>query len=265
MSGQQPPPYPGPYGQQPPDGPPPGQPPPDGPPPGQPPPYPGPPGQPPPGQQPPPYPGPPAQPSPYPGPYGQPPAGQPGYPPQQYPAQQYPPQQYPQYAQQPYQGYPPTGYAPAPKQPPDSTARMIGWILAGTALVVGIAAFMTWGTIEFQGRSFDINGVTGSDVPGDDEAKDGIITLIFAIPVLGFGIVRAFGSLSLTAGIIGTVMGTLIALIGVADIVDIQDKKEDLEIVAGGVEVSIGIGLWLTLIGGIAMTVVGIFGIVKRR
>jgi hypothetical protein len=256
MSGQQPPPYPGPYGQQPPGQPPPGQ-----QPPGQ-----QPPGQPPPGQQPPPYPGPPAQPSPYPGQYGQPPAGQPGYPPQQYPAQQYPqyPQPYQGYPQQPYQGYPQTGYAPAPKQPPDSTARMIGWILAGTALVVGIAAFLTWGTIEFQGRSFDINGVTGSDVPGDDEAKDGIITLIFAIPVLGFGIVRAFGSLSLTAGIIGTVMGTLIALIGVADIVDIQDKKEEFEAI-GGVEVSIGIGLWLTLIGGVAMALVGIVGIVKRR
>jgi hypothetical protein len=253
MSGQQPPPYPGPYGQQPP-----GQ---------------QPPGQQPPGQQPPPYPGPPAQPSPYPGQYGQPPAGQ-GYPAQQYPTQQYPAQQYPQYGQQypqygqqPYQTYPPAGYGPAPKQPPDSTARMLGWVLAGTALVVGIAAFLTWGTVELGGQSFDINGVSGSDVPGDDEAKDGIITLIFAIPVLGFGVVRAFGSLSLTAGIIGTVMGALIALIAVIDIVDIQDKKDELGSVpgAGGIDVSVGIGLWLTLAGGIAMTLVGVAAIVKRR
>jgi hypothetical protein len=244
MSGQQPPPYPGPYGQQPP-----GQ---------QPPPAQQPPGQQPPGQQPPPYPGPPAQPSPYGGQYGQPPAGQPTY-----------PGQYPQYAgQQQYQGYPqqPGGYAPAQKQPPDSTARTIGWIIAASAVIVGIAAFLTWGTVEVAGQSFDINGVGGSDVPNDDEAKDGIITLIFAIPVLGFGIVRAFGSLSLTAGILATVMGGLISLIAIADIVDIQDQKDAIGALSGGnVEVSIGIGLWLTLIGGVIMTAVGIVGIVKRR
>jgi hypothetical protein len=229
MSEQQPPPYPGgPYGQQPP------------------------------GQQPP-YPGPPPQQSPYAGQYGQPDtSGQSAY-----------PSQYPQYAgQQGYQGYGqyPAQPPPGASQPPDSTARMIGWLIAATAAIVGVAAFLTWGTVELGGQSFDINGVSGSDVPGDDEAKDGIITLILAIPVLGFGIVRAFGPMQLTTGILGTVMGALITLIAIVDIADIQEKKDEIAALSGGsAEASVGIGLWLTLAGGILMAIVSVVGIIKRR
>jgi hypothetical protein len=234
MSGQQPPPYPGPYGQQPP-----GQ-------------------QPPQNPQQPPYPGPPAQPPPYPGQYGQPPPyGQ--QQPYATPYPQQPGQQ--QYAG--YQQYP--GYAPpAAKEPIDSTARMLGWIIAGTGLLVAIAAFLTWGTVEAFGESFDINGVTGSDVPGDNEARDGIITLILALPVIGFAVVRALGQLSLTAAIIGTVAGALLVLIAIVDIADISSTGDDLPGGGAGIEASIGIGLWLTLAGGIAMALVSIFGIVKR-
>lgn len=260
MSGQQPPPYPDPQGQQPP-------------------------GNQPPEQQPPPYPGPPAQPPPYPGQYGQPPPGQPPpgqQPPGQQPQQPYPPQPYPtqypyQQPQQPYQGqqypqqyggYPQQpGYAPAAKEPIDSTARMIGWAIAATGVLVAIAAFLTWGTVEGFGQSFDVNGVTGSDIPNDEDAKDGILTLILAIPVIGFAVVRGIGQLSLTAAIIGTVAGALVTLIAIVDIDDIASLEDEFGPGAGaaGVEASVGIGLWLTLAGGIAMALVSIFGIVKRR
>jgi hypothetical protein len=255
MSGQQPPPYPDPQGQQPPGDQPPGQ---------QPPRYPGPPAQ------PPPYPGPPAQPPPYPGQYGQPPPGQQPYP-TQYPQQPY------QQPQQPYQGQPypqqyggypqQPGYAPATKEPIDSTARMIGWVIAATGVLVAIAAFLTWGTVEAFGQSFDVNGVTGSDIPNDDDAKDGILTLILAIPVIGFAVVRGIGQLSLTAAIIGTVAGALVTLIAIVDIDDIASLEDQFGpgAAAAGVEASVGIGLWLTLAGGIAMALVSIFGIVKRR
>jgi hypothetical protein len=143
---------------------------------------------------------------------------------------------------------------------------MIGWLLAATAIVAAVAAFLTWGTIEALGESYDVNGVTGSDLPGDDEATDGIITLVFAIAVLGFGVVRAFGPLSLTAGIIGTVLGALISLVAIVDIADFQDKKDEARAISGGaVDASIGIGLWLTLAAGAAMLIVGVAGIVKRR
>jgi hypothetical protein len=261
MSGQQPPPSPDPDGQQPP-------------------------GDQSPGQQPPPYPGPPAQPPPYPGQYGQPPTGQPPpgqqpyptqYPQQPYQQTQQPYQQPYQQTQQPYQGQPypqqyggrpqQPGYGPATKEPIDSTARMIGWAIAATGVLVAIAAFLTWGTVEGFGQSFDVNGVTGSDIPNDDEAKDGILTLILAIPVIGFAVVRGIGQLSLTAAIIGTVGGALVTLIAIVDIDDIASLEDQFGpgAAAAGVEASVGIGLWLTLAGGIAMALVSIFGIVKRR
>jgi hypothetical protein len=243
MSGQQPPPYPGPYGQQPPGEQPPQH-------------HPQQPQNP---QQPPPYPGPPTQPPPYPGQYGQPPPyGQQQQPyPGPYPQQ--PGQQYPGYQQ--YPAYP----QPAAKEPIDSTARMLGWIIAGTGLLVAIAAFLTWGTIDAFGGSFDINGVTGSDVPGDDETKDGVLTLILAIPVVGFAVVRGIGHLSLTAAIIGTVAGALIVLIAIVDMADITSTGDDLPGGGAGIDASIGIGLWLTLVGGLAMALVSIVGIIKRR
>jgi len=279
MSGQQPPPYPGPYGeqpsgQQPPQDPeqPSGQPP-SGPQP--PPPSPQPPGpQPPPPnapQPPPPYPGPPPsqQPPPYPGQYGQqPPYGQQPYPPP-YPQQPY--QQQPPYAQQPYPGqpypgYPPQpGYPPAAKEPIDSAARTIGGVIVATGLLVAIAAFLTWGTIEGLGQSYDINGVTGSDFPGDDDVRDGVLTLILAIPVIGFGIVRSLGKLSLTAAIIGTVAGVLVVLIAIVDISDISSTGDELPNGGINIDTTVGVGLWLTLLGGIAMSLASVIGIVKRR
>jgi hypothetical protein len=252
MSGQQPPPYPGPYGQQPP-----GEQPPQSP------------QQPQNAQQPPPYPGPSAQPPPYPGQYGQPPQspGQYGQPPPYGQQQQPYPAPYPQQLGQQYGGYQQyPGYAPpAAKEPIDSTARVIGWIIAGTGLLVAIAAFLTWGTIDAFGGSFDINGVTGSDVPGDDETKDGVLTLILAIPAVGFAVVRAIGQLSLTAAIIGAVAGALIVLIAIVDMADISNTGDDLPGGGAGIEASIGIGLWLTLIGGLAMALASIVGIIKRR
>jgi len=282
MSGQQPPPYPGSYGEEPsgqqpqqpqqphrnPQQPPPEQPPPQGPQQQRP--------------QPPPYPGPPPsqQPPPYPGQYGQqPPYGQqqpypPQYPQQPYPGQSYPGQPYPQqpypgqpYPQQPYPGYPPPpGYPQsAAKEPIDSTARTIGWIIAATGLLVAIAAFLTWGTIEGFGQSYAINGVTGSDFPGDDKTRDGVLTLTLAIPAIGFAIVRALGKLSLTAAIIGTVAGVLVVLIAIIDIADISSNADDLPGSGVNIDTTVGVGLWLTLVGGIALAVASLIGIVKRR
>jgi hypothetical protein len=268
MSGQQPPPYPGSYGEEPsgqqpqnPQHPPrnPQQPPPQAPQQQRP--------------QPPPYPGPPPsqQPPPYPGQYGQqPPYGQEQpYPGQPYPQQPYPGQPYPgqPYPQQPYPGYPPPpGYASsAAKEPIDSTARTIGWIIAATGLLVAIAAFLTWGTIEGFGQSYAINGVTGSDFPGDDKTRDGVLTLTLAIPAIAFAIVRALGKLSLTAAIIGTVAGVLVVLIAIIDIADISNNADDLPGSGVNIDTTVGVGLWLTLVGGIALAVASLIGIVKRR
>ena len=130
---------------------------------------------------------------------------------------------------------------------------------------MAIAAFLTWGTIEGFGQSYAINGVTGSDFPGDDKTRDGVLTLTLAIPAIGFAIVRALGKLSLTAAIIGTVAGVLVVLIAIIDIADISSTADDLPGSGLNIDTTVGVGLWLTLVGGIALAVASLIGIVKRR
>jgi len=107
--------------------------------------------------------------------------------------------------------------------------------------------------------------VTGSDFPGDDDVRDGVLTLILAIPVIGFGIVRSLGKLSLTAAIIGTVAGVLVVLIAIVDISDISSTGDELPNGGINIDTTVGVGLWLTLLGGIAMSLASVIGIVKRR
>jgi hypothetical protein len=68
--------------------------------------------------------------------------------------------------------------------------------------------------------------------------------------------VRVWANRPPTAAIVGLVVGLLITLIGFIDVADINDR---------GLGVEVGYGLWMALAGGIAMVVVSIAGIVKRR
>lgn len=183
------------------------------------------------------------------------PQGQPQYPPPgQYPP---PPGQYP----------PPPGYAQygAPVRPPASGAVSgIGWAIVGASVLVIIAAFLVWGTVKGGGLEFKIHGLgSNKDVPGGDQVKDGAVTLTLAVVALILGIIRGVNKAALGAAIVALVMGAIVSIVALADIGDISDLKDQLD--SGGVEVSIGVGLWLTLIGGIVLVVLGIVGIVKRR
>lgn len=128
--------------------------------------------------------------------------------------------------------------------------RTIGWIIAGLGALVVVAAFLPW--LKLGGRS--VSGIGGEDVGG---AKDGVVTLFLALIAIGFGLPRALiggrSGMHLTAGIIAVVCGTLIALTALVDIGDVNDLGLD-----------VGVGLWLTFVGGFGLLGVGIWGIVKR-
>jgi hypothetical protein len=204
---------------------------------------------------------------PYPGPYGPPPPGQP--PP--YPG---PPGQDPY--QQPYYGYPAyPGYAQPAKQPMDTAARLIGWLLVAAGLVVGVAAFLPWFSADAGAGAQEFRGVGIQDVEGTNlqaSGGPGLITLILALVVVVFAIVRGCGALPLTAAIIGVVVGPLIAVAGVLylaspdDAIVFEDRTTgaDVEFPAL-VDWSTEIGVWFTLAGGLAMIVVSIVGLSKRR
>lgn len=113
-----------------------------------------------------------------------------------------------------------------------SKSNMI--VVIASALVV-IGAFLTWATVSGFGQS---ESATGLD-------EDGTITLIIGIATIGAALFLK-GRNRMIAVLIG---GALVTLIAVIDVVDVMTAADDFE----GLEASVGIGLWLTLLGGIGI------------
>jgi hypothetical protein len=190
------------------------------------------------------------------------PGGQPfqQQPPQQ---EQHPPQQnhgQQQYAAPQQQGYDPQQYGqqqygqqygaaaytgqPSGRTPVGGAAKAIAGLLLLTAVVVGIGSVTTWAVAgEFSKTGLD--------------NADGVITLPLAIIAAVFALIRMVGKLPTTAAIVGLVVGLLLTLIGFVDVADVRDRSD--------LGVDVGYGLWMVLAGGIAMVVVSIAGIIKRR
>jgi hypothetical protein len=168
-----------------------------------------------------------------------------GYDHQQYHQQQYDQQQYSQqqYGQQQYGAAAYTGQ-PTGRTPVGGAAKAIAGLLLLTAVVVGIGSATTW----VEAGAFTKTGLDDSD---------GVITLPLAIIAAVFALIRMVGKLPTTAAIVGLVVGLLLTLIGFVDVADVRDRSD--------LGVDVGYGLWMVLAGGIAMVVVSIAGIIKRR
>jgi hypothetical protein len=136
-------------------------------------------------------------------------------------------------------------------------ARRLGWIIAGLGTLTFVFAFMPWITM----GPLSVSGVGGRNVGG---AKDGAITLTFGLICVAAGLVRGLGKkpggLQLAVPIVTLSVGALTTLVALADIGDISDSSE-----GGFLPISVGSGLYLTLVAGIAMVVVSILAIVRRR
>ncbi|MBJ8343322.1 hypothetical protein [Antrihabitans sp. YC2-6] len=197
---------------------------------------------------------------PYPQQYGapQPQYGQPQYGQPQYGAPQ------PQYGQPQYGGpaYPSQGGG-APEQPVDRIVNTIGWILVGAAVVTIIAAFLPWVSADFFGEEISVKGIGGDDEI--DGGGDGIITLLLAL-IAGVvatlrGLNRKRSGIHRAAGITAVAAGALVTLVALVDIADVSDQNDKL----GEDFLSTGSGLYLTLVGGLVLLGVGIWGIIKRQ
>lgn len=114
----------------------------------------------------------------------------------------------------------------------------------------------------------------GAPVSEDDTTKDGWITLAFGVLVGVFALVRGIGKVPMLGALGGAIGGLIIAGIGLYDYFDLQDKAGDLEDQASSgvpgapsieASLSAGWGLYLVILGGIVMVVLGVIGAVKRR
>jgi hypothetical protein len=105
--------------------------------------------------------------------------------------------------------------------------------LAGSVIAL-LGSFMAWISIDGLGS-----------IGGMEDGNDGVITFIVAIGT-GAGAVFLKDKARKISIIVG---GVIIAVIGVIDMLDINDASSQL---GGGI--SIGIGLWMVLVGGIIAT-----------
>jgi hypothetical protein len=172
-------------------------------------------------------------------PYWQQPEGEPQYVPQPPPyfAQQYP-QQYPGY------GYPvPAG--PRVSDPP------LGWLTLGGALLAVLAGVLPWASVF---------GVSIYNADGD-----GGLVIGCAVIAGACGIAIGIGKGRLWASITATVFGLLIGLIGLVDTVNVNTIASGPDVPPGFAPVSVGAGLWLTIVAGLLITGLGAVAIVRRR
>jgi hypothetical protein len=166
----------------------------------------------------------------------------PGYGPMDYPA---PPPGYSGY------GYP-LPVRPAPRVSPIWT----GIVMAAGGLIVILGSVMTWAKLV-------IGGVTVDTVAGTDGARDGKITIVFGAVLIAVGIVVLVRQGRLWAGIVGTVIAAFCTLTALADIGDISDKSDQVELV--GEHIEVGAGLLLVLLAAVLALAASIVAICLRR
>ncbi|WP_436935420.1 hypothetical protein [Halovenus marina] len=116
-------------------------------------------------------------------------------------------------------------------------------VAAGAGIVTAIGAVLPW---------VDAGIVTVSGLDGD-----GVLTIIFGLVVLGLVLVREWGTVEMAATVVLGLMTTLIAGNVYGNLED-QAAQQILEAQAG-------IGLHLTLLGGLAMLGAGVYGYLKER
>jgi hypothetical protein len=113
--------------------------------------------------------------------------------------------------------------------------------IAGCALAI-IGAFLVWAKLT--------DGVTDITIKGTDSGKDGTYSLILALLTAGAIWFIGMKPWAIWLALAGAV---LVLLIGIYDTIDISGTE-----VPEGVDISVGIGLWLTDLGGlIAVAAVG--------
>ena len=110
--------------------------------------------------------------------------------------------------------------------------------IVGCALGI-IGAFLVWATVSV--------GPVSIDVKGTDSGKDGTITLILSIIAIA-----AIWFIEKKPWIVWIALAAavLFLLVGIYDTIDIMGQDGD------GAEVKVGMGLWLTDLGGIIATAV---------
>lgn len=156
-------------------------------------------------------------------------------------------------------GAPQGGYAAAPgyngaptMAPPGGSnvslegSRNLLWVVVAGVVLIALGSFLPWASVTVFGAEVTVDGMDG----------DGPITLFGAFVVGALMLAAHLQRPSKAKVITSLVFAALVTLVAVVDIVDVQSRVADVEGDIGlDVEASIGIGLWVVLLGGIVATV----------
>lgn len=186
----------------------------------------------------------------------------------------------------PLAAYPPTAYPPAPygtspqqawgagtvaygpggrvRTRTSGLSAALGWAMLVIGALVIVAAILPWGHIQLaDGTACGVRGFDdGNCGPYDDSAYNlGALTILLSVPVIVLGLLRGCirrAGMALGAAIPCLVLGLLVTLLGAVA----PNAPDGLPPSA---HFSISYGAWLTLGLGVALVVVSIWGIVRRR
>jgi hypothetical protein len=126
--------------------------------------------------------------------------------------------------------------------------------LGGLAAVLG--AFITWESISFVGTSESMTGWEGGN-GGKIIAVLGVVAIAIAIAwVLAIELPTP-GGLMVTAGV-------LILLVGILNFLSVTDDVDSANAIIAGAA-SVGIGLFIDLLAGVAIIVGGALGVIARK
>ncbi len=124
-------------------------------------------------------------------------------------------------------------------------------VALGGAAVTFIAAFMTWGSINLPS---ELEGFGVATSASGMDGGDGKLTVLMAIAVGALCVVQLIKGWNKGMAIGAISCASISTLVGVMNYFDIKDVSGDMP--AGfDVSVSVGFGLYLTILAGIAMIV----------
>jgi hypothetical protein len=149
-----------------------------------------------------------------------------------------------------YNGAPAMGVAPTTGPPGGSNLSLEGsrsllWVVVAGVALIALGSFLPWASVTLFGAEITIDGMDG----------DGPITLFGAF-VVGALMLAAHLQRPSTAKVVTSlVFAALVTLVAIVDIVDVQSRVADVEGGVGlDVDASIGVGLWMVLLGGVVAT-----------
>ncbi|MGX5692939.1 hypothetical protein ACWKWA_07150 [Dermacoccus abyssi] len=138
------------------------------------------------------------------------------------------------------------------------------------ALLALIAPFVAWVTFKSGSETVALNGIGGNSnsanpTLGESSNTGGIFVLILAIGLAVAGVLAALGKLNAkVTGIVTAALGVVLLIIGILQFPSTASAVGDGG-AASGYSATIGAGVWLTLLAGLAALAVGVVAFLQSR